>query len=204
MVTMSLKNLRKLLATASCFVALVTLGHGETYTKIPPLPKITVANFARTNETFDFVTANATGQKTFWAVKLSISSTGNITGSAKVEKYKADGSSDGLPVTVNIAAGSKVYGPNPILPINSTLTDEGNNAKEQIADYRADVILKFANGFVARGKLTYEHSIYFSPEQTTTVNGVTTVKSYYGYDNSDEFPSISVTGPNGHIGFMID
>ena len=203
MSTMSLKHLRKLLATASCFAAMTTLVHGETYTKIPPLPKITVADFARTNETFDFVTANATGQKTFWAVKFSISSTGNITGSARIERYKADGSSDGTS-TVNIAKGSKVYGPNPIPPSNSMLTDEGYNAKEQRADYRVDVIIKFANGFVARGKVTYEHSIYFSPQELTTVNGVTTVKSYYGDDDSDEFPSISVTGPNGHIGFMID
>jgi hypothetical protein len=198
---MSLKHLRKLLATASCFAAMTTLVHGETYTKIPPLPKITVANFARTNETFDFVTANATGQKTYWDVKFSITSTGIITGTARIERYKADGSSDGTS-TVNIAAGSKVYGPNPIPPINSILTDEGNNEKEQRADFRADVIIKFANGFVARGKLIYEHSIYFSPQDSSTVNGVTTVKSYYGYDESDEFPSISVTGPNGHIGIV--
>jgi hypothetical protein len=56
---MSLNHLRKILATASCFAALVTLGHGETYTKIPPLPKITIAYFAMSNESFDFNTANA-------------------------------------------------------------------------------------------------------------------------------------------------
>ena len=201
---MSLKHLGKLLPTASCFAALLALAHGETYTKIPPLPKITVANFARTNDTFDFVTANAAGQKTFWAVKISISSTGIITGSAKVERYKADGSSDGTPSTVNITTGSKITAPNPIPAINSVLTNEEYNAKEQRADYRADVIIKFANGFVARGKITYEHSIYFYPEESTTVNGVTTVTSYYGNDDSDEFPSISVTGPNGHIGSIID
>ncbi len=183
---------------------MTTLVHGEKYTEIPPLPKITVADFARTNETFDFVTANGQGEKTFWDVKFSISSKGIITGSARIESYKADGSSDGTPVTVNIAKGSKVYGPNPIPPSNSMLTDEGYNAKEQRADYRVDVIIKFANGFVARGKVTYEHSIYFHPGEMTTVNGVTTVKSYYGDDDSDEFPSISVTGPNGHIGFIID
>ena len=64
---MSLKHLRKILATASCFAALVTLGHGETYTKIPPLPKITIAYFAMSNESFDFNTANAAGKKTFWS-----------------------------------------------------------------------------------------------------------------------------------------
>ena len=201
---MSFKHLRKLLPTASCFAALVTLANGETYTKIPPLPQITIANFAMSNEAFDFNTANAAGKKTFWSGNISISPNGIITGSAKVEKYKADGSSDGAPATVKIAAGSKVFGPNPLPPINPKLTDEGENSKEQRAYYRADVIIKFANGFVARGKITYEHSIYFSPQQTSTVNGVTTVNSYYGYDDSDDFPTISVTGPDGHIGFIND
>lgn len=195
---MSLKHLRTLLTAASCFATITTLGHGEEYTTIPPLPTITVANFARTNETFDFVSANAEGQKTFWAVKISISSTGMITGSAKVEKYKADGSSDGKPATVKIAEGSKIYGPNPIPPINSMLTDEGGNDKEQRADYRADVIIKFANGFVARGKLTYEHSIYFDAYYSELSSSL----KYWGNDDSDEFPSISITGPNGHIGFI--
>lgn len=201
---MSLKHLLKLLATASYFAALLTLTHGETYTKIPPLPKITIANFAMSNESFDFNTANAAGKKTFWSGTISISPTGIITGSAKVEKFKADGSSDGAPQTVEIETGSKVFGPNPLPPINSKLTDEGENSKEQRADYRANVIIKFANGFVARGKVTYEHSIYFYPQQTSTVNGVTTVNSYYGYDDSDDFPTISVTGPDGHIGFIND
>jgi hypothetical protein len=195
---MSLKHLRKILATASCFAALVTLGHGETYTKIPPLPKITIAYFAMSNESFDFNTANAAGKKTFWSGTISISPKGIITGSAKVERYKADGSSDGAPATVKIAKGSKVFGPNPIPPINSTLTDEGDNDKEQRADYRADVIIKFDNGFVARGKLTYEHSIYFDSYYSESV------LKYWVNDDSDDFSSISVTGPDGHIGFMID
>ena len=117
---MKLKHSIKSILAVIIFTAAATLSHGygETYTKIPPLPKITIANFARTNETFDFVTANGQGEKTFWNVKFSISSKGIITGSAKVEKYKADGSSNGTPVTVKITSGRLTSAINPIAPVN--------------------------------------------------------------------------------------
>ena len=202
---MSLKHLRTLLATASCFATMTALGHGETYKTIPPLPKITVAIFTGSNEPFEFNTANAAGDKTFWAGKISISKTGVITGSATVETYDINGKLVGSPAPVTIQTGSRISSPtNPIKPINSVLLDEGFNndrAKEQRADYRADIIVKFSNGFVARGKITYEHSLYLEPN-TSTINGLTTIDSWYGWNDSDDWTNISITGPKGHIGFM--
>jgi hypothetical protein len=201
--TMSLKHLRTLLATASCFAAMTALGHGETYKTIPPLPKITVANFAESNEPFEFVTANAAGEKTFWAGKISVSKTGVITGSAMVERYDLNGAPVGKPARVTIQTGSRISTPvSPIAPTNSVFID-GDYQKEQRADYRADIIVKFSNGFVARGKITYEHSLYLTPN-TSTTNGVTTIESWSGYNDSDEWTSISITGPKGHIGFTSD
>jgi hypothetical protein len=202
---MSLKHLRTLLATASCFAAMTALGHGETYEKIPPLPKITVAHFAESNEPFEFVTANAAGEKTFWAGKISASKTGVITGSATVERYDLNGAPVGKPARVTILNGSRISTPvSPIAPTNSVFID-GNyeGQKEQRADYRADIIVRFSNGFVARGKITYEHSLYLTPN-TSTTNGITTILDWNGYNDSDEWTSISITGPKGHIGFMGD
>lgn len=200
---MSLKHLRKILATASCFAAMTALGHGETYKTIPPLPKITVANFAESDEPFEFITANAAGEKTFWAGKLSISTTGEITGSATFETYDIHGATVGKPARVTIQTGSKITPTSPIKPINIELLDEGYGSKEQRADYRADIIVKFSNGFVARGKITYEHSLYLNPN-TSTMNGITTILDWNGYNDSDTYTNISITGPKGHIGLMGD
>lgn len=205
---MSLKHLRKLLATASCFAAMTTLGQGETYKTIPTLPKITVANFAESDEPFQFNTANAAGEKTFWAGKISISKTGVITGSAMVERYDLNGAPVGKPARVTILNGSRISTPvSPIAPTNSVFIDgDYEGQKEQRADYRADVIVRFSNGFVARGKITYEHSLYLSPITTTTNGGPTIIESWSGYNDSDIFTNISITGPkgSGHIGFMGD
>lgn len=207
--TMLLKHLQKLLATASCFAAFVTLGHGETYKTIPPLPYITVANFAESNEPFEFNTANAAGEKTFWAGKLSISKTGVITGSATVETYDLNGTPVGKPARVTIQTGSRISTPvSPIAPANSVLIDGDNEGrKQQQADYRADIIVRFSNGFVARGKIIYQHELELWPHSpTTNANGTTIILSWYGYNESDIFTNISITGPkgSGHIGFMVD
>lgn len=216
--TMSLKHLRSLLITASCVAAITALGHGETYTKIPALPKITLANFAMSKETLEFNTANAAGEKTYWAGKFSISNTGVITGSGMLEKYDINGTQVGQrqPVSI-ISENSKVSAPTiPIAPINSALLDNGEDGyfnKEQRADYRADIIIKFSNGFVARGKITYEHSLSLykrwdqSPVYDVSGNFVRydqVFAGYEGYDDSEIYPNISITGPNGHIGFMSD
>jgi hypothetical protein len=214
---MSLKHLRTLLATASCFAAMTALGHGETYKTIPPLPKITVADFAESNEPFEFVTANAAGEKTFWAGKISVSKTGVITGSATVERYDLNGAPVGKPARVTILNGSRISTPvSPIAPTNSVFIDgDYEGEKEQRADYRADVIVRFSNGFVARGKITYEHSLYLSPITQTTpiydsLGDVTETSDeflgYRGYNDSETYTNISITGPkgSGHIGFMGD
>jgi hypothetical protein len=201
---MSLKHSHKSILIALSFAAVATAADGTEYKTIPPLPKITVANFALSDEILELNTANSLGATSYWAGKLSISKTGIITGSATVENFDKNGNPAGK-TTVRILAGSKVIAPATISPLNSKLEQAhwDNYSKEQSADYRADVIIKFSNGYVARGKITYEHSLSLSAN-TSTINGVTTVISYYGYDNSEVFPSISVTGPNGHIGFMID
>jgi hypothetical protein len=194
---------------------MTTLVHGETYTKIPPLPKITVANFADNSNTFQFNTANAAGEKTFWAGKLSISTTGVITGSATVERYDINGARIGKPVPVTIQTGSRISTPtSPIKPINSELVDNGE-AKEQMADYLADMVVRFSNGFVARGKITYEHRLFFYPSwkqvyNNNTMGNISYTLVFDGYEASDDggdiYHNISITGPkgSGHIGFSFD
>jgi hypothetical protein len=217
---MSFKHLRKLLLTASCVAAITALGHGETYTtytKIPPLPKITLANFAMSKETIQFNTANAAGEKTYWAGKISISNTGVITGAGMLEKYDINGTQVGQrqPVSI-ISENSKISAPTiPIAPINSALLDNGGDDyfnKEQRADYRANIIIKFSNGFVARGKITYEHSLSLHKrwepsyvyDELGNMNFTQVFAGYEGYDDSEIYPNVSITGPNGHIGFLSD
>jgi hypothetical protein len=203
---MSLKHSHKSILIALSFAAVATAADGTEYKTIPPLPKITVANFALSDEILELNTANSLGATSYWAGKLSISKTGIITGSATVENFDKNGNPAGK-TTVRILAGSKVIAPATISPLNYKLelynSDYDDYSKEQSADYRADVIIKFSNGFVARGKITYEHclSLYAN---TQTINGVTKVLSYSGYNDSEVFPNISVTGPDGHIGFMVD
>ena len=195
------KNLQKFLALVSCLAAITKLGHGETYTKIPPLPKIRLANFATSNETFVFNTGNAAGIKTFWEVKLSISKNGIVTGSAVVENYDTNGNLVGKPKLVNIAQGSKISAPATITPINLRSVDEDGGQIQQ-AVYPSNLLVKFSNGFIIGGKRFYQHYLNIYPMTSTLNNGETIVTGYNIYDNTEQYIHVSITGPDGHIGFI--
>lgn len=208
---MSIKKTHSLIRFGLSFMAMSFAVHASetTYTtSTPPLPVIKLANFAITDEPFEFNTANAAGIKTYWAGKLSISKSGIITGLATVETYASNGDFISKNNKVLISSGSKIFAAANILPaLNYKVEDNSGGGKEQSADHRADIIVKFSNGFVARGKIIYEYDFstyasytydydYLSGNTTTT-----TITGYSGYDNSDVEHSLSVTGPNGHIGF---
>jgi|688.fasta_scaffold868184_2 hypothetical protein len=162
-------------------------------TNKPPLPTITLAKFAKTNESFEINTANAAGLKTFWSGSYSISTAGVITGSATVETYDVNGVLKSKS-KVTISTGSKLSSATKnITPVNSKWRDNSDGTFTQAADYYADAIIKFSNGFIVRGKVNYEH--YLDIQQSE--GGIT------GYNDSEIFEHLSITGPNGHIGFIV-
>lgn len=223
---MSITPIRALVLLFAGMAATISIARGQD---IPPLPSITIADFAASNESFTINTANAAGIKTFWVGKLSIKSNGTITGSATVETYAADGALTSSQ-KVSISSGSRVFLPTKLYvpqkyvkPLNYRLTNNyyGGPGKLQEADYHADIIIRFSNQFVARGKIIYEHALYLYPiyptapppithtnpgeGSTITMQAPTTTPVTYNSDDESEISvNLSVTGPKGHIGFYND
>jgi hypothetical protein len=179
--------------TSLTFLASLHILHAQTFQTIPPT--INISKFAGTKTYIEGQTANATGVSTFWKGNVTVSSSGIITGNGTIETFSANGTSLGQK-SVSISSGSKIWSPSSTAGnISSsnlrTINNEIINAGDQItkcADYVADVLVKYNNRFVARGKVIYRYRMVYE-------DGGRIV-----YDDSYTDIKISLTGSGGHLG----
>ena len=181
--------------TSLTFFASLHILHAQTFQTIPPT--INISKFAGTKTYIEGQTANATGVSTFWKGNVTVSSSGIITGNGTIETFSANGTSLGQK-SVSISSGSKIWSPSSTAGnISSsnlrTINNEIINAGDQItkcADYVADVLVKYNNRFVARGKVIYRYRMVYEKEDGY----------HYNDDESYTDIKISLTGSGGHLG----
>ena len=169
------------------FIAISTEINAQT---ILPLPTITKSVFAVSNVPVQWNTASATRNSTFANGLVSVSSTGIITGSGTFETYSSSGTKLST-VNVTILSGSQISSSSSNLTAtNVRIVDYGYSSggqKIKYADYFADVIVKYSNGFIARGKCVYQYQYVYEKSGN--------------YNDSETGYKLSITGPGGHIGF---
>jgi hypothetical protein len=178
-----------------CVVLFIAISIELNAQTILPLPTITKSVFAMSKQLVQWNTASATGNSTFCNGLVSISSTGIITGNGTFETYSSSGTKLST-VNVTILSGSQVSSTTSNLTaINVNTVDYGYSSggeKIRAADYFADVIVKFSNGFIARGKCAYRYRYVYQNSGGEVFN----------YDDSGTGFKLSITGPGGHIGFV--
>lgn len=175
---------------ALCLVVMNWQSEAQT---IAPLPTtLTKSVFAQSQLPFQFTTASASGNSTFFNGLITISSTGVITGNGTLESYSNNGSTV-LKSSISVLAGSQITSPTLYLtPSNVRTQVDGAYLSRfdtiRCADYFADVLVRMSNGIVFRGKCAYTYRFIYN------LNG----------NNNDSGTGfkLSITGPGGHVGFV--
>ena len=160
---------------------------------IAPLPStLTKSVFAQSQLPFQFTTASASGNSTFFNGLITISSTGIITGNGTLESYSNNGSTV-LKSSISVLLGSQITAPTYYLtPSNVRTQVDGAYISRydtiRCADYFADVLVKMSNGIILRGKCAYSYRFVYN------ING--------NRDDSCTGFKLNINGPGGHIGFV--
>lgn len=173
-----------------------------------PPSNLSVSYFSFNSQPFEATTANSTGHTTIWTGRLTAASNGTISGNATVESFTNTGNRTTATVTAN-SANSRIGIATSTGALTSITTVNRTNMRSEsygpyanyysfdlIADYPADILIQFSNGFRARGKviesLTKSHNINDSSEGDGNPS-----------EWSDRRYILTITGPNGHIGTII-
>ena len=175
-----------------------------------PPGNLSVSYFSFNSQPFEATTANSTGHTTIWTGRLTIASNGTISGNATVNSFTNTGNRTTAAVTVN-SANSRIgmYGTSSTGAVTPITTVNRANMRSEsygpyadyysfdlIADYPADILIQFSNGFTARGKVTG------SITKSHNIND-----SSVGDGNPSEWSDrryvLTITGPNGHTGTII-
>lgn len=186
--------MKLLLAFLTIFASLHILS-AQNFQNIPSA--INISKFAGNKTYFEGQTANATGVSTFWKGDVTVSASGIITGNGTIETFSANGTSLGIK-SVTISSGSKIWSPKSnggsISSSNlRTIYDGSYNSGGQItkcADYVADVLVRYSNSFIARGKVIYRYRMVYEKE-----DGI-----HYTDDESYTDVKLSLNGSGGHLG----
>ena len=173
-----------------------------------PPGNLSVSYFSFNSQPFEATTANSTGHTTIWTGRLTIASNGTISGNATVESFTNTGNKTTAAVTINSTI-SRIGIATSTGALTSVTTVNRMNMRSEsygpyadyysfdlIADYPADILIRFSNGFTARGKviesITKSHNINDSSEGDGDPS-----------EWSDTRYVLTITGPNGHTGTII-
>jgi hypothetical protein len=163
-----------------------------------PPPSINFSYLSFNSQPFLLTTANATGATTVWRGKISISSSGAISGNAQVDSFTNTGNKTTTSLTIN-STTSKISSSTGNSTINrSNLRSESWGSYQDwndynvIAEYPVNVVINFGSGWVARGTIIqtfqYTHNISQAAEDDD-----------YWDDEWTDY-TLVITGPNGQIG----
>jgi hypothetical protein len=173
-----------------------------------PPSNLPVSYFSFNSQPFEATTANSTGHTTIWTGRLTIASNGTISGNATVESFTNTGNKTTASVTIN-STNSRIGIATSTGALTSVTTVNRMNMRSEsygpyadyysfdlIADYPADILIRFSNGFTARGKLI---------ESITKSHSINDLFENYGDPSewSDKRYVLTITGPNGHTGTII-
>jgi len=189
--------MKKILLALSVLINLVSHQSQAQQITLPALPKSAVGLFRTTQPaSFEVQTAATTGNAmTYWQGTVSVSLTGNITGSAGIGSFGNSATSAVSTVTQCTLTG-KISNPRVAWSNDESKTEDGVAYKYRSADYVADLFIKTnaASNFIIKGALVYRMRIsyYYDTDQKKTVAD----------DHSYVDVRACAFGPNGQLGFV--